>query len=68
VLQSGIDLPYAAIRYNIAECLTWLVHLERRQGRRVVTELRRIRQYEPVGDRYHFEPCGYLSGGTAALT
>jgi pilus assembly protein CpaF len=56
VLQSGVDLPYPAIRHAIAECLQLLVHLERRQGRRVVSELARIHHYDPATDRYHLEP------------
>jgi pilus assembly protein CpaF len=58
VLQSGIDVPYRAIRHGIAECLQLLVHLERRQGRRVVTQLTRLRQYEPATDQYHLERVG----------
>jgi len=52
VLQSGVDLPYAAIRYGIAECLQVLVHLERRVGRRVVTGLVRVRHYDATSDKY----------------
>ena len=52
VLQSGVDLPYTAIRHGIAECLQLLVHLERRQMRRLVTELVRVRGYDPASDRY----------------
>jgi pilus assembly protein CpaF len=55
VLQSGVDLPYAAIRHGIAECLQVLVHLERRHGRRVVTELMRVRQYDTATDRFALE-------------
>jgi pilus assembly protein CpaF len=55
VLQSGIDLPYVAIRHAIAECLQLLVHLERRRGRRVVTELVRLRGYHPASDAYELE-------------
>jgi len=56
VLQSGVDLPYAAIRYGIAECLQVLVHLERRAGRRVVTGLVRVRHYDATQDKYDLEP------------
>jgi pilus assembly protein CpaF len=52
VLQSGVDLPYQAVRLGIAECLQLLVHLERRQGRRVVTQVARVRRYDPVADKY----------------
>jgi pilus assembly protein CpaF len=55
VLQSGVDLPYPAIRHGLAECLQVLVHLERRRGRRVVTELVRVRRYCPGPDTYDLE-------------
>jgi pilus assembly protein CpaF len=55
VLQSGVDLPYPAIRHAIAECLQVLVHLERRHGARVVTQLVRVCRYESGADRYHLE-------------
>ena len=55
VLQSGIDLPYLAIRHAMAECLQLLVHLERRRGRRVVTELVRVRGYLATSDTYALE-------------
>ncbi len=38
ILQSGIELPYTAIRANIAEVLSVIVHIERRHGRRLVSE------------------------------
>jgi pilus assembly protein CpaF len=56
VLQSGIDLPYPAIRHAIAECLQLLVHLERRHGPRVVTELVRVIRYDTATDEYDLEP------------
>jgi pilus assembly protein CpaF len=58
VLQSGIELPYAAIRHQIADGFQLLVHLERRQGRRVVTEVRRVQHYDPMTDRYRLESAG----------
>jgi hypothetical protein len=39
----------------MAECLQLLVHLERRRGRRVVTELVRVRRYHPGTDTYDLE-------------
>jgi pilus assembly protein CpaF len=56
VLQSGVDLPYAAIRHSVADCVQLLVHLERRQSRRAVTELVRVRGYDPSADRYDLQP------------
>ena len=55
VLQSGVDLPYAAIRHGIAECVQLLVHLERRHGRRVVTQVVRVRRYDAGTDAYDLE-------------
>ncbi len=52
VLQSGIDLPYAAIRANIAEVLSLIVHVERRKGRRFVAEVLQVKRYLPGEDRY----------------
>ena len=39
VLQSGVDLPYRAIKTNIADSLNVVVHIERRPGRRYVSEI-----------------------------
>src|SRR5947199_3397780 len=32
VLQSGVDLPYRAVRANIADSVQWIVHLGRAEG------------------------------------
>jgi pilus assembly protein CpaF len=55
VLQSGIDLPYQAIRLGMAECLQVLVHLDRRQGQRVVRQIARVRRYDVARDTYALE-------------
>ena len=55
VLQSGVELPYRAVRSNIAESLNLLIHLSRRSGRRLVTEVAAIRRYDAELDRYHLE-------------
>jgi pilus assembly protein CpaF len=55
VLLSGVEVPYPAIRYGLAECLQLLVHLERRGDRRLVTELVRVRRYIPGTDTYDLE-------------
>ena len=54
VLQAGVELPYAAIRANIGDAVQLLLHIERRQGRRHVSELIRIERYDPTQDRYEF--------------
>ena len=52
VLQSGVELPYRAIKSNIGDSLHILVHLERRPGRRFVSEVVEISGYNPDLDRY----------------
>ena len=52
VLQSGVELPYLAIKNNIAESLNILIHLERRPGRRFISEVAEISGYKPELDRY----------------
>jgi pilus assembly protein CpaF len=64
VLQSGVDLPYTAIRHGIAECVQVLVHLERRHARRVVTELVHVCGYDPVSDTFDLH---VLSGTTGMV-
>jgi pilus assembly protein CpaF len=56
VLQSGIELPYRAIKSNIADTLNVLLHLDRRPGRRFVSEVVEISGYDPDLDRYELTP------------
>jgi pilus assembly protein CpaF len=56
VLQSGIEMPYRAIKTNIADSLNIIIQIERRPGRRYVSEVLNIRGYNPEGDHYDFEP------------
>jgi pilus assembly protein CpaF len=53
VLQSGVEMPYRAIKTNIADSLNIIVQIERRPGTRFVSEVLEIRGYEPEPDRYH---------------
>ena len=55
VLQSGIELPYRAIKSHIADSIQTLVHLERRQGKRLVSEVLAIQGYAVDRDRYEFQ-------------
>ena len=52
VMQSGVDVPYQAVRLGIAECLQLLVHLERRHGQRVVTQVCGSVGTTPAADTY----------------
>ena len=56
VLQSGIELPYRAIRSNIGDAVQLLLHIERRSGRRYVAQLLRLIRYDAGQDQYDFEP------------
>jgi pilus assembly protein CpaF len=58
VLQSGVDLPYAAIRHSIADTIGLIVHLERRGSRRVVREILRVERYDASTDRYQVQVLG----------
>jgi hypothetical protein len=53
-LQSGVDLPYRAIKTNIGDSLNVVVQLERRPGRRFVSEVLEIIGYDPDADLYNF--------------
>src|SRR5438876_979624 len=54
VLQSGVDLPYRAIKTNIGHSLNVVVQLERRPGRRFVSEVVEIHGYDPDRDEYNY--------------
>ncbi len=52
MVQSGIELPYAAVRQQIGDSIHFVLHLERSHGRRVVTEFLRIEHYDAHLDKY----------------
>ncbi len=54
VLQSGVELPYAAIRSNIGDSLNVLIQIERRPGRRFISEVLEINSYDPDADLFDF--------------
>ena len=54
VLQSGVDLPYRAIKTNIADSLNVVVHVERRPGRRYISEVLFINSYDPDADLFNY--------------
>ena len=55
VLMSSVELPHKAVRSNIGDAVHLVVHIERRHGRRFVTEVIRIAGYQPAEDRYELE-------------
>ena len=54
VLQSGVELPYRAIRTNIADSLNVIIQVERRPGRRYVSEVLFINGYDPDRDLFDY--------------
>jgi pilus assembly protein CpaF len=54
VLQSGVDLPYRAIKTNIGDSLNVVIHIERRPGRRFISEVLEINSYDPDSDLFDF--------------
>jgi pilus assembly protein CpaF len=56
VLQSGVELPYRAIKTNIADSLNVVIQIERRPGRRYVSEVLEIHAYNSETDRYDLFP------------
>src|SRR6266849_5802343 len=54
VLQSGVELPYRAIKTNIADSLNVVIHVERRPGRRYISEVLLINRYDPNADLFDY--------------
>ncbi len=52
VLQSGVEIPYRAIKTNIADSLNIIVQIERRPGSRFISEVVEIRGYAQETDQY----------------
>ena len=55
VLQSGIELPYRAVKSNIGDSLNIIVQLERRPGLRFISEVLEINRYDPAADLFEFK-------------
>jgi pilus assembly protein CpaF len=54
ILQSGVDLPYRAIKTNIADSLNIVIQVERRPGRRYISEVLEINGYDPDADLFDY--------------
>ena len=61
VAQSDVEMPHSVTRANIGEAIDLLVHLARRNGKRVVTEILRVKNYDTQKDRYELETL-YVEG------
>jgi pilus assembly protein CpaF len=54
-LQGGVDLPYHAIRQQIADAIQFVLHVTRKDRRRCVHELIRVGPYNGTRDGYEPE-------------
>jgi len=54
VLQSGVELPYKAIKTNVGDSIEVLIHVERRPGRRFISEVLELRRYDPDSDLFDY--------------
>jgi pilus assembly protein CpaF len=54
VLQSGVELPHRAIKTNIGHSVDVVIQIERRPGRRFISEVLEIKTYDPDADRFDF--------------
>jgi pilus assembly protein CpaF len=54
VLQSGVDLPFRAVKTNVGDSVNVVVHLERRPGRRFISEVVEIHGYDPDRDEFSY--------------
>jgi pilus assembly protein CpaF len=61
VLQSGVEMPYRAIKNNIADSLNVIVQIERRPGKRFVSEVLEIRGYDQPSDHYDLRQVALVS-------
>jgi pilus assembly protein CpaF len=55
VLQSGVEMPYLAIKTNIADSLNVIVQIERRPGIRFVSGVLEIRGFDIESETYQLE-------------
>lgn len=53
VLQAKVDLPFAAVQALIGDAIHYVLHIERRDGRRAVAELLAIDGYDTRTERYN---------------
>jgi pilus assembly protein CpaF len=65
VLQSDIDLPYRAIKTNIGDSLNVVIHIQRRPGRRFISEVIELSGYDPDIDLFNYS-IAYLNEGEKA--
>lgn len=58
VLQSGIDMPFSAVRRAISDAIDVVLHVDRQRGRRIVTEALRVLRFDDSRDAFTTVPLG----------
>jgi len=53
-LQSGVELPYRAIKSNIGDSLHVVIQIERRPARRYISEVLEIKSNDPDADLFDY--------------
>jgi pilus assembly protein CpaF len=53
-LESGVELPYRSIKSSIADSLDVVMQIERRPGRRYISEILEINGYDPDTDLFDY--------------
>jgi pilus assembly protein CpaF len=64
VLQSGVDIPYGAIRLQIADAIGCIIHLGRACGRRLVEQCVFVTSYDVAKDAFELRRA-YTTAGCA---
>jgi pilus assembly protein CpaF len=52
-LRAEVDIPYRAIQAEIGDLVNLVIHIERRDGRRFLSDLLRIEGFDVETNRYH---------------
>jgi pilus assembly protein CpaF len=63
VLQSGVEIPYPAVRLQIADAIGCVVHLRRACGRRSVEQCVFVKNYDMARDAYELSVAYVDPGG-----
>jgi pilus assembly protein CpaF len=53
-LRRGANVPYRALKHNLGDSLNVIIHLERRLGRRYISEVFEINCYDPDSDLFDY--------------
>jgi pilus assembly protein CpaF len=54
VLESGVAIPFRSVKANIADSLNVVIHVERRPGRRYISEVLFVNSYDPDADLFDY--------------